>query len=112
MRLLFKPVIAVLAPVMLVLPLALFAPGAGSGAEKASAAADPSPASNSDSQDADPYDGGQWHRVSSGETLRDIARRYYGTARQWRILQVANDAGMSPPAGSHLWIPGSMPDLP
>lgn len=53
----------------------------------------------------DPHSG-LWHRSSHGETLRSIASHYYGSARQWRTLQIANSAAMVPPSGTLLWIPG------
>ena len=59
-----------------------------------------------------PRPGGCWHVVREGESLRGIARRYYGSARYWRTVQVANDVGLNPEAGRRLWVPGRMPELP
>ena len=56
-----------------------------------------------------PGPGGIWHRVAPDEDLRTIARRYYGSGREWRTLQLANDVGMQPPAGCELWIPAALP---
>ena len=56
-------------------------------------------------------DGGMWHTVSDGETLRTIARRYYGTSRLWRAVQLANDAPQHPADGTQLWLPAIIPEL-
>ena len=53
--------------------------------------------------------GGGWHEVSSDETLRSIARTYYGSGRAWRTIQIANDVGQCPKPGSRLWIPACLP---
>ena len=55
---------------------------------------------------------GRWHLVAHGESLRSISRRYYGSARLWRSLQVSNDSGQYPVPGSRIWVPGLQPDLP
>lgn len=57
-------------------------------------------------------EGGLWHEVRPGEDLRSIARIYYGSARHWRTVQLANDVGMTPSPGRSLWVPGRMPELP
>jgi len=54
---------------------------------------------------------GCWHVVAEDESLRSIARRYYGSGRLWRSIQVANDVGQHPVSGSRLWIPGYLPRL-
>lgn len=62
---------------------------------------------------ADSAVGGCWHVVRRGESLRSIARHYYGSARLWRTVQVANDVGLRPHPGVRLWVPGHvMPELP
>ncbi len=53
---------------------------------------------------------GGWHEVRPGENLRSIARRYYGSGRLWRTLQLANDVDRYPPPGSRIWVPGLAPD--
>ncbi|MFW5698666.1 MAG: LysM peptidoglycan-binding domain-containing protein [Planctomycetota bacterium] len=53
---------------------------------------------------------GGWHEVRPGETLRGIARHYYGSGRLWRTLQLANDVDRHPPPGSRIWIPGLAPE--
>jgi hypothetical protein len=55
--------------------------------------------------------GGIWHRVGADEDLRSIARRYYGSGREWRTVQLANDVGMQPEPGCEIWIPAVLPDL-
>ncbi|TVR43953.1 MAG: LysM domain-containing protein [Planctomycetota bacterium] len=53
-----------------------------------------------------PRSQGMWHEVQEGETLRSVAEAYYGSARQWRTLQIANNAAQRPQPGDRLWIPG------
>ncbi|MHC5067311.1 MAG: hypothetical protein ACYTF0_01855 [Planctomycetota bacterium] len=90
---------------VLIVPLALFA---GALALPVSAASQ-APAFASDlpvvAEDA------RWHVVDSGESLRSIARRYYGSSRMWRTLQVANDVDQYPPVGSRLWLPAGLPAM-
>lgn len=50
---------------------------------------------------------GRWHRVAPGESLRSLADYYYGSGRNWRTLQVANDVDLHPPVGTALWIPAA-----
>ncbi|MDA3961984.1 MAG: LysM domain-containing protein [Planctomycetota bacterium] len=72
----------------------------------------PNPAPMADVASAEAASGGCWHVVQDGENLRAIARRYYGSARYWRTVQVANDVGLRPDPGRRLWVPGHMPELP
>lgn len=95
-----RPRSSIIVLVMLCLPL-LVAWFASRGNE-----AKPTPSA------AAPVEGGIWHRVGPDEDLRAIARRYYGTGRLWRTLQLANDVGMQPAAGSEVWIPAALPGLP
>jgi len=55
---------------------------------------------------------GCWHVVQPGENLRSIARRYYGSGRLWRTVQLANDVGLRPRPGVEVWVPGHLPELP
>ena len=55
---------------------------------------------------------GCWHVVDEGENLRVLARRYYGSGRLWRTIQLANDVGQYPEAGRRVWIPAYWPGLP
>ena len=61
---------------------------------------------------AEVAEGGVWHEVRPGENLRSIARTYYGSARYWRTVQLANDVGLSPAVGRRIWVPGNLPELP
>lgn len=54
---------------------------------------------------------GVWHVVDEGESLRSLARRYYGSARMWRTLQMANDVDQLPHAGTRIWVPAGFPDV-
>ncbi len=56
-------------------------------------------------------EGGLWHTVTDGETLRTIARNYYGTSRLWRAVQLANDVPQRPAHGTRLWLPAIVPEL-
>ena len=53
---------------------------------------------------------GIWHSCQQGETLRSIAMDYYGSAREWRTLQIANSAPLIPEVNTLLWIPGMRED--
>ena len=54
---------------------------------------------------------GTWHTSKKGETLRTIAMHYYGSARQWRTIQIANSAPLVPESQTLLWIPGMRDEI-
>jgi len=54
---------------------------------------------------------GVWHQVREGDTLRSISRSYYGTARNWRVIQLANEVEVPLPQGRALWIPAYREEL-
>lgn len=91
-------------PLLLLVPFALILALLGQTEERPLAAAHPMPVEPGEDVHAE----GQWHLVEAGEDLRTISRRYYGSGRQWRVLQVANDVGLEPRPGLRLWIPGAM----
>lgn len=72
----------------------------------------PAPARSPPTSIGPATEGGTWHMVAQGENLRSIARTYYGSARYWRTVQLANDVGLSPSPGRRLWVPGHLPELP